>query len=77
MKRTNISVFIPHIGCPHRCSFCDQRSISGAAHAPSPEEVAALLEEHLFTLEAREAEIPVIVFGVIDAVCSGSSIVSC
>ena len=43
MKRTNISVFIPHIGCPHRCSFCGQLSISGAAHAPSPEEDAALL----------------------------------
>ena len=44
MKQTNISVFIPHIGCPHRCSFCDQRSISGAAHAPSPREVEELLE---------------------------------
>ncbi len=44
MKRTNISIFIPHIGCPHRCSFCDQRSISGAAHAPSPQEVSELLE---------------------------------
>lgn len=44
MKRTNISVFIPHIGCPHRCSFCDQRSISGAAHAPTPQEVSELLE---------------------------------
>lgn len=45
MKQTNISVFIPHIGCPHRCSFCDQRSISGAAHAPSPQEVTKLLDE--------------------------------
>ena len=44
MKQTNISVFIPHIGCPHRCSFCDQRSISGAAHAPSPQEVTELLD---------------------------------
>ncbi len=44
MKQTNISVFIPHIGCPHRCSFCDQRSISGAARAPSPQEVTELLD---------------------------------
>lgn len=43
MKQTNISIFIPHIGCPHRCSFCDQRSISGAAHAPSPQGVTELL----------------------------------
>ena len=39
MKHSNISIFIPHIGCPHRCSFCDQRTISGAQHAPSGDEV--------------------------------------
>ena len=25
----NISLFVPHAGCPHRCTFCDQRAISG------------------------------------------------
>lgn len=45
MRRTNLSVFIPHAGCPHRCSFCDQRTIAGSACPPSPEEVAVLLTE--------------------------------
>ncbi len=45
MKKTNISIFIPHIGCPHRCSFCDQKSISGEQKAPTAAEVTALLEE--------------------------------
>ena len=63
MKRTNISVFIPHIGCPHRCSFCDQRSISGAAHAPSPEEVAALLEEQAPHLAERGMQAEIAFFG--------------
>ncbi len=45
MKKTNVSIFIPHIGCPHRCSFCDQRSISGANKAPSAEDVSRVLEE--------------------------------
>lgn len=56
MKQTNLSVFIPHIGCPHRCSFCDQKSISGAAKAPSADEVWELLRqqaEHLNDIGAK------------------------
>ena len=52
MKKTNISIFIPHKGCPHRCSFCDQKSISGAEKAPGAKEVGILLEnqaEHLLS----------------------------
>lgn len=63
MKRTNISVFIPHIGCPHRCSFCDQRSISGAAHAPSAGEVAVLLEEQAPHLAQRGMQAEIAFFG--------------
>ena len=38
-KHANISIFVPHIGCPNRCSFCDQRSITGSHRAPSAEDV--------------------------------------
>lgn len=63
MKRTNISVFIPHIGCPHRCSFCDQRSISGAAHAPSAEEVRELLDGQASHLAERDMQAEIAFFG--------------
>lgn len=39
MKHSNISIFVPHAGCPHQCSFCNQKTISGAKHSNSAEEV--------------------------------------
>ena len=45
MTHGNIAIFIPHMGCPHACSFCDQRSISGTPQPVTPEDAAALLEE--------------------------------
>lgn len=35
----NISFFIPHLGCTHRCSFCDQRSITGQSGLPNEEDI--------------------------------------
>lgn len=29
MRHRNIPIFIPHLGCPHQCVFCNQHSISG------------------------------------------------
>lgn len=29
VKHKNIPIFIPHLGCPNMCVFCNQRSISG------------------------------------------------
>ena len=63
MKRTNISIFIPHIGCPHKCSFCDQRTISGAQKPPTAADVTAVLEEQAPRLIERGMTAEIAFFG--------------
>lgn len=29
MRHINVGLFVPHSGCPHQCSFCNQKAISG------------------------------------------------
>lgn len=63
MKQTNISIFIPHIGCPHKCSFCDQRTISGTQKPPRAEDVTALLDEQAPHLSERGITAEIAFFG--------------
>ncbi len=45
MKHANISLFVPHAGCPHQCSFCNQKTISGSVKQLTPEDVAQTLKQ--------------------------------
>lgn len=58
MKRhVNIPIFIPHLGCPNQCVFCNQRSITGKADF-DPETVDSLIREALSTIpDGTETEI--------------------
>lgn len=40
-------IFIPNAGCPGGCVFCDQKLNSGVVQAPTPDEVARLLQQTL------------------------------
>ena len=56
-KHINIPVFIPHLGCPNECVFCNQRSISGKMTF-DPDSVIYEIETALSTVrEGTEAEI--------------------
>ena len=46
-KQYVIPVFIPHLGCPNDCSFCNQKSISGKTKMPTKEEVVKIIEDNL------------------------------
>ena len=39
MAHSNISIFVPHVGCPHTCSFCNQRTITGVEQIPNADDV--------------------------------------
>ena len=52
-KHANIPIFIPHLGCPNACVFCDQRAISGH-HGYDPDHVRREIEEILTTLDDCE-----------------------
>ena len=39
MAHSNISIFVPHVGCQHTCSFCNQRTITGVEQIPNADDV--------------------------------------
>lgn len=47
MKINIVPIFIPHLGCPHLCTFCNQKKISGSLTAPDKEEILTLVDEYL------------------------------
>ncbi len=44
-KRRIIPLFVPHLGCPHACVFCDQRAVSGAREPVTAADVTRTLSE--------------------------------
>lgn len=43
-KHSNIAIFVPHNGCPHQCSFCNQKEITGQSFQPHGEDVIKAVE---------------------------------
>ena len=54
MRKSIIPVFIPHLGCPHDCVFCNQKRISGSLLPASPEDGVKAIDEALEKCENAE-----------------------
>ena len=64
MKRQYIiPIFVPHLGCPNDCIFCNQKSISEQKKNITKEEAKKIIDNYLKSLKNEEAHIEVAFFG--------------
>jgi len=59
----NVAFFVPHLGCPNQCSFCNQKTISGQQKPPSPEEIRQVCRDALEHLGERAGKSEIAFFG--------------
>lgn len=53
-KQYIIPIFVPHLGCPNDCVFCNQRLISGQQKMITKKDVKKIIDEHLKYLKEDE-----------------------
>ena len=58
-RRRIVPIFVPHLGCPHACVFCDQRTISGRTAPAGPDTV----REELRSAQAVSAWAELVFYG--------------
>jgi histone acetyltransferase (RNA polymerase elongator complex component) len=58
-----IPIFLPHAGCPHRCVFCDQSSITGVRSTRPLTDVGDQIEAFLKFKTARRSTVQIAFFG--------------
>ena len=61
-KQYIIPIFVPHLGCPNDCVFCNQKSISGQTKQVTKEDVKEIIEEHLKYIK-KDSKVEVAFFG--------------
>lgn len=62
-KQITIPIFIPHMGCPHRCIFCNQWKTSGSKSIPEGDEIKEKIETYLSKRSGTVERIEAAFFG--------------
>lgn len=57
MKHINVALFVPDEGCPHRCSFCNQKTISGKTKRLRTEDIDSAVKTALESADCNKGEI--------------------
>ena len=62
-KQYIIPIFVPHLGCPNECTFCNQRKISGQQRNVTEQDVRDTIEYYLNIFKSQKAYKEVAFFG--------------
>lgn len=62
-RQVTIPVFIPHLGCGHRCIFCNQWGSTAAREIPAPASIDDLVREYAQHLKASVTRVELAFFG--------------
>lgn len=62
-KEYIIPIFVPHLGCPNACVFCNQTKITGKQKQVTAQEVKDTIEEYLDSFKDTENKVEVAFFG--------------
>lgn len=58
-----IPIFVPHKGCPHQCSFCNQRHITGQLIEMTAEKAREIIKMYLTTIDSEKNRVEIAFFG--------------
>lgn len=58
-----IPIFVPHLGCRFKCTFCDQRTISGEHNRVRAKDVKETIEYYLSNFKDKDRYVEVAFFG--------------
>lgn len=58
-----IPIFVPHKGCPHQCSFCNQKHITGQLEEMTPQKAKNIIEKYLTTIDTTKYRTEVAFYG--------------
>ena len=50
-KQYIIPIFVPHLGCPNDCVFCNQKSISGQKSNMTKEKAKKIIDDYLKSIK--------------------------
>lgn len=62
-KEYIIPIFVPHLGCPNDCTFCNQKKISGQKTDITSEDVKNIIEYYLSNFKSIDKKVEIAFFG--------------